>query len=38
MYVLVLMIRFNDAMHEEEMNGWDERCIEDYKRIHMDLG
>lgn len=34
---LALMMRFNDAMREEEMNSWADRCIEDLKRIDMDL-
>ena len=29
MYVLVLMMGFNNAVREEEMNGWTERCLED---------
>ena len=26
MHLLALEIRFNDAIREEEMNGWAERC------------
>ncbi len=29
MYVLVLMMGFNNAVREEEVNGWTERCLED---------
>lgn len=38
MYVLVLMMGFNNDMREEEVNGWTERCIEDYKKTGTDLG
>lgn len=38
MYVLVLMMGFNNAMREEEMNGWTGRCIEKMKKIGTDLG
>lgn len=31
MHLLALEIRFNDAIREEEMNGWAERCTEDSK-------
>lgn len=37
MYVLVWMMGFNNAMREEELNGWTERCIEVPKKIGTDL-
>lgn len=36
--VLVLMMRVNESVREEEMDGWAERCIEDLRRRLMDLG